>query len=472
MRYFALACDYDDTLASSGSVTDETIAAMELLLASGRKMILVTGRELQDLLATFARADLFEWVVAENGCVLYQPANRVPKRLADPPPAKLIAALQRRKVEPLALGQVIVATRSPHEHDVVEVIRELDLEFHVAFNKGAVMILPSGVNKATGLLAALQEMKLSPHNVAGVGDAENDHAFLRLCQCSVAVASALPALKEIVDFVTCGGAGAGARELIREIIATDLREREPLLVRHHLCLGSDAGDCPVRVDPYDLQMLLAGPSGAGKSTALRAIIERLLDQCYQFCVIDPEGNYDAIEGTVALGSRERPPTIDEALKLLKNPDENVVVNLVGLALDERPAYFLGLLSRLEQLRAQCGRPHMILADEAHHFWPASWQPSAVTFPQAPDGVIYITAEPTSLNRAVLASINCAMVLGDTPKRTLRAIAAALGKPAPTRATAKLKPGEALLWLTGKESLTPCLLKTPPSRSERRRHRRK
>ena len=46
------------------------------------------------------------------------------------------------------------------------------------FNKGAVMILPSGVNKATGLAAALEELGLSPHNVVGVGDAENDHAFL------------------------------------------------------------------------------------------------------------------------------------------------------------------------------------------------------------------------------------------------------------------------------------------------------
>ena len=73
-----------------------------------------------------------------------------------------------------------------------ETIRELGLELQVIFNKGAVMVLPAGVNKATGLAAALESLGLSPHNAVGVGDAENDHAFLALCECAVAVANALP----------------------------------------------------------------------------------------------------------------------------------------------------------------------------------------------------------------------------------------------------------------------------------------
>ena len=84
-------------------------------------------------------------------------------------------------------------------------------------------------------------MGLSPHNVVAVGDAENDHALLALCECSVAVANALPMLQEKADFVTAAANGKGAAELINEIIASDLRDRDTTLTRHHLLLGTAAG---------------------------------------------------------------------------------------------------------------------------------------------------------------------------------------------------------------------------------------
>jgi hydroxymethylpyrimidine pyrophosphatase-like HAD family hydrolase len=118
---------------------------------------------------------------------------------------------------------------------VLEVIRELGLELHVILNKGAVMVLPAGVNKATGLAAALDGMGVSPHNVVGVGDAENDHAFLELCACSAAVANALPALKERADLVTSRTHGAGVVELIDKLIANDLSEVEPHLEQGTSC---------------------------------------------------------------------------------------------------------------------------------------------------------------------------------------------------------------------------------------------
>ena len=82
-------------------------------------------------------------------------------------------------MSPLSVGRSIVATWEPNEGLVLQAIKELGLELEIIFNKGAVMILPSGVNKATGLVAALDELELSPHNVIGVGDAQNDHAFLQ-----------------------------------------------------------------------------------------------------------------------------------------------------------------------------------------------------------------------------------------------------------------------------------------------------
>lgn len=232
MHYFVLASDYDGTLATDGMVHDETIAALERLRDSGRKLILVTGRELDDLLRVFPGADLFDCIVAENGALLYWPASGEEKLLGERPPLEFVNLLRSRNVTPLSVGKVIVATWHPNETIVIQAIRDLGLELQVIFNKGAVMILPSGINKAAGLKAALDELKLSPHNVVGVGDAENDHSFLNLCECSVAVANALPKVKERADFVTNGSRGAGVVELIDKLIESDLYELETKIKRH------------------------------------------------------------------------------------------------------------------------------------------------------------------------------------------------------------------------------------------------
>ncbi len=224
MRYLALATDYDGTLATQGRVDEDTLAALERLRESGRKLILVTGRHLDDLINVFPQLDLFEQVVVENGALLYQPATREEKLLGEPPPKEFVKALQERGVEPLAVGRVIVATWHPHETTVLEVIRDLGLEHQIILNKDAVMVLPSGLNKASGLSAALCEIGLSPQNTVGIGDAENDHALLSLCGYGVAVANALPMLKERADFVTQGARGAGVVELIDKLIASDLKD--------------------------------------------------------------------------------------------------------------------------------------------------------------------------------------------------------------------------------------------------------
>jgi HAD superfamily hydrolase (TIGR01484 family) len=222
MRYKVLACDYDGTLASGGQVSEPTLAALRRLLASGRKLILVTGRELEDFLVAFPHADLFEWLVAEDGALLYRPATRERKALGEPPPERFIQTLRRRGVQPLSAGRVIVSSAKPNEAVLLEVIRDLGLELHIIFNRDSVMVLPSGVNKATGLAAALKELGLSPLQVVGIGDAENDHAFLKICGCAVAVANAVPALFEAADFVTRGENGAGVAELIEELLKDDL----------------------------------------------------------------------------------------------------------------------------------------------------------------------------------------------------------------------------------------------------------
>src|SRR5438105_5045351 len=277
MRFSVLASDYDGTLASDGVVFESTIAALERARKSGRLLVLVTGRELDDLGRVFPQLELFDRVVAENGGVLYSPAERREVALARAPSPAFVAALRRRHVEPLGIGRTIVSTRHPHETTVLNVIRELGLELEIIFNKGAVMVLPAGVTKCTGLAAALAELKTSLHNVVSVGDAENDHAFLRASECAVAVANALPSLKASADWTTTGARGEGVEELIRQLVGKDLGFLEPHLARHQVMLGTAAARTqrPVMLKPNRTSLLVAGSSSAGKSSLTLGLVERI-----------------------------------------------------------------------------------------------------------------------------------------------------------------------------------------------------
>ena len=409
MRYLALACDYDGTLACDGQVSTDTLAALRRLLATGRKLILVSGRQLEDLFSVFPSCNLFEWLVAENGAVLYHSSTREKKRLANPPPPKLIARLGERGV-PLSIGDSIVSTHQPHQITVEHAIRELGLELKVIFNKGAVMVLPSGTSKATGLAAALKEMRLSPHNVVAIGDAENDEALLGLCECSVAVANALPMLQVEADFVTASANGQGVAELINEIIASDLRDRDTTLTRHHLLLGTAAYNRQIRISPFASNILLAGSSDNERRKVVTAFVEILCKQQYQFCLLDPRGVFEEVLDAVALGRRKRAPTVDEIIRLLKDPLENAIVNLSGVSMRQRNSFVQELFARLQQLRARTGHPHWIVVDEAQDVLSRSWQPAPLDIPQQFEGMMCVTGNPGAVARSIWSRVNSVLAL--------------------------------------------------------------
>lgn len=218
----ALATDFDGTLAEEGVVRPEVYEALSQARSSGIKVILVTGRELRDFEPLKVDLRVFDQVVAENGAVLFDPATNVQTLLAPAPSQELVKMLQEHGVNSLSVGLTIIATCVPHEIIVVECIKALGLELTITFNKGAVMILPPGVNKASGLKAALKLLGLNPAEVVAVGDAENDHAFLTLCGCAVAVDNALPSLKAKAHFVTQGRAGEGVVQLLNLMIQGEL----------------------------------------------------------------------------------------------------------------------------------------------------------------------------------------------------------------------------------------------------------
>jgi haloacid dehalogenase-like hydrolase/Helicase HerA, central domain len=327
------------------------------------------------------------------------------------------------------------------------------------------------VNKATGLKAALDELGLSPHNAVGVGDAENDHAFFSLCECSVAVANALPSVKEQADWVTQGDHGAGVIELCEELLRDDLREIEPRLQRHGILLGVRENGAEVRLQPYGVNILIAGPSGVGKSTLSGGFLERLAERGYQFCIIDPEGDYSTFEGAVVLGDNRRPPNVDEIFELLNQPSQNLVVNLLGIALDHRPPFFAGLLPRLQELRATRGRPHWTVVDEAHHLLHSSWDPAELTVPQVMRGTLMITVHPESVSPAALSVVDLVIAVGEAPERTLANFSQAIGQPPPALAPVDLQTGEAVAWFR-RTAEPPFRFRSEPPKGERQRHHRK
>lgn len=471
MRYLALACDYDGTLATRGEIDPATIAALERCRETGRRVLLVTGRELDDLARVCPRLDLFDWVVAENGALLYRPQDKEERVLGERPPDDFINALGSRGVAPMSTGRVIVAAWEPHEKTVLETIRDFGLELQVIFNKGAVMVLPTGINKATGLNAALLELGLSRHNVVGVGDAENDHAFIDACEASAAVANALPLLKQRADIVLERDHGAGVTDLIESLIRDDLASLAPALTRHHLLLGHTADNHEVAMPPYGSNFLVAGKSGSGKSTLATAFVERLHQSGYQFCIIDPEGDYDDFLDAVTIGGRDHAPNEDDLLRLLEDPRKNAVVSLLGLAVEGRPSHFLKILSRLQELRARLGRPHWIIIDEAHHVLPANYEPSALALPQRIDRALFITLEPGWIAPEALAQIGSIVAVGDRPVETLREFADLAGHPPPAIAETPLPSGEALYWSISSGD-PPARFKVARGQTERRRHNRK
>lgn len=427
MRYLGLVTDYDGTLATGGTVSDATADAIRRLRKSGRHAILATGRRLDDFLSICPFVDLFSYVVAENGALAYEPRTRETTLLAEPLPDRFINAVQDEKIAPLEIGSVILATRVPNQERMLGIIQELGLELKITFNRTAVMILPTGINKASGTKYALRKLGLSPHEIVGVGDSENDHSLLQLAECPVAVANALDAIKEVAAFVTKSPAGEGVVELIDELIANDLEHVDARLIHRHILLGTRLDRTVVRVPPYGPNILVAGPSGSGKSTLTAGIVERLIEKSYQVCIIDPEGDYVAVQSLVTIGDQGRVPGIDEILGVLQDPDVNVNVNLLGVPLLDRPHFFTELILNLQAMRARTGRPHWFVLDEVHHMLPATWGLAGLSLPQKLGETLIVTVHPGHVASAILSMIDVAIAVGPSPLDTLREFATALGK---------------------------------------------
>lgn len=437
---------------------------------SGRRAIIVTGRRLDELQSVCPYLHLFDYVVAENGALIYAPRTREQTLLGKPPPAEFTKRLARLGVDPIEMGQVVVATWLPHHATVLQVIQEMGLELLIVFNRAAVMVLPAGVNKAAGLDFALRKLGLSFHEAVGVGDAENDHSFLERCECAVAVANAVPSTRRLAAFVTQGEAGQGVAELIDELIANDLSIMQGRLPQNLIAIGSRADGTEV-IPPYGLNILIAGPSGTGKSTVAAGLVERLVERAYQVCIVDPEGDYGTMQEVITLGSLHHPVSSNEALAILEDPKVNLNVNLLGVKLADRPEYFGQFFPSLGVLRTRTGRPHWIVLDEAHHLLPVEWGHLPNALPQKLGETVLVTVHPEHLPPAILSMIDLAVAVGPSPEKTLRSFGKAAGLDLTWPEGLSYTTGQIVIWRPGRGDPPFPVQAIPPTR-DRIRHRRK
>jgi hydroxymethylpyrimidine pyrophosphatase-like HAD family hydrolase len=402
--YFrAIAMDFDGTLTSGGRPADDVLNAIAETRAAGRRVLLVTGRILTELRTDFPDVDRwFDAVVAENGAVISGTRGR--RRLTAPVDPRIRLALQRQGHDVRA-GLVLLACRAEADRDALTAIQRLGLGYQLVYNRSELMILPEGVTKGTGLVQALADLNLSPHSAIGIGDAQNDHSLLEHCELGVAVANAVPALKNRADIVLDQRDGLGVAEFLRGPVLGGEQRVHPR--RWHLDLGTTSGGESVTVPASQVNLLITGASRSGKSYLTGLVAEELIDLGYSVVLVDPEGDHadlTEIPGVLAVGGRDAAPDIEHLTQLLGAGRGSVIVDLSQMSADTKYAYYRDAPTRLESLRSDHGLPHWVIFDEAHE--PLHDQgPARAAYSPSRKGHCLVTHRPADLYAEAIEDID-------------------------------------------------------------------
>ncbi len=364
MTFFqVVAVDLDGTLASRGQLSPQAVEAIDQVRHKGLTLVLVTGRIGAELQAEFPQiAGHFDALVLENGAV--QVIGGHACALAEPVDSSLDDALAERAV-PYRRGEVLVAIDGEHAATVVEVIGELGLDCQIVRNRDALMVLPAGITKGTGLRAVLAEMNLSPHNTVAVGDAENDLALFGVAEIGAAVADAIRSVRRHADLVLDGADGAGVAELLVSPYLSGAKRFCP--PRRWVDIGTFDDQTPARVPGSQGRILVTGPAASGKSYLVGLMAERWILAHYCVLVIDPEGDHVQLEQlseVQLVDGRDHLPEPTELVNGL-HPHSSMVVDMSGVAEPAEIEYLHRLRSTAEAHREHHGFPHWVIYDEAH-----------------------------------------------------------------------------------------------------------
>ncbi len=406
-----LAFDFDGTLAVNGDVSPEVETALEQCRASGHVLFLVTGRRFETITLGHL-GELFSGIVWENGAVLSHTASGetyLPFGQLDP---HLLKAMEDAGI-PFERGLAIAATWTPHDQALWRILSTYGGTTSIEYNKGAVMVLPPGATKGSGLERLLALCSLSPRNVAAFGDAENDLSMLTLAEVSVAVGDAVPAVIETSDVLATAPGPQGVLEILREYPLSGKFLDIPLKRERPLLLGQTEMGTPISVPAARLagrNLGVFGNSATGKSWMVGLIAEGLHHEDYQVLLIDPEGDFRGLKVLPRFvsitGDRASLPPPSAVVSLIEEGGVSLVLDLSRYPITSRSHYVAELLRALRPVREQKFRPHWIVLDEAQEFLFEGSEVSSLLRPVLNSGGwAFVSYRPDRLSGSVLASLH-------------------------------------------------------------------
>jgi hydroxymethylpyrimidine pyrophosphatase-like HAD family hydrolase len=366
LRVFAL--DYDGTIDDGGRLHPDVRSAISEARLQGIMVVLATGRRVDDLRRVIGDLSVFDAVVAENGAIVHFPDNGRSIPQAQGPPGCFLRALRERGLS-VSEGMCVIEISAESAPVVLDEIRRQELPLVLLFNRQRAMVVPQGISKATGLRAALEALRVSPHNAIGVGDAENDHSLIEACEIGVAVSWGSRALQMAADELLAGSGPNAVADFIRSTLARPQLPPERTR-RRHLQLGTDSNGMPFELAVRDRNILIVGDPRSGKSWLAGLLAEQLILLGYCVCILDPEGDYATLSRlprVISLGGDDPPPQPRDLWRALRYPDVSIVVDLSQLGLDDKREQIAALLPVMASMRSEAGFPHRILLDEAHYF---------------------------------------------------------------------------------------------------------
>jgi hydroxymethylpyrimidine pyrophosphatase-like HAD family hydrolase len=408
MKVLAIALDFDGTIAKDDRLDDHVREAIAKVREQNIFVIIVTGRILAELREVAGDLHFVDAVVGENGAVLEFTDSGYSKVLGSPPPSELLEALRLEGI-PLKVGQSVVETDTRYAPQVLAILQRLELPLALLFNKGRVMILGQAISKATGLHEALKILRLSAHNVIGIGDAENDHELLQACEIGVAVEWGSAALKARADYVLPGTGPSAVGDYILTAIHNN-GVLSPKRTRRNLFLGYTDLGAPFSLAVRGRNVLITGDTKSGKSWITGLLCEQLILYGYSLLIVDPEGDYTSLEalpGVMVFGGADPLPRPRDLLRALRHADVSIVVDLSRIPLDEKIEYVRNLLVGTTMLRRHTGLPHRIIIDEAHYFLNDGTTEGSVRLDL--DSYTLATYRVCDLDRAIVAAAEAILV---------------------------------------------------------------
>lgn len=398
-----IACDFDGTSATNGHPAPELYAALAAARAQGIHTLLVTGRVLEDVQRACEEESPFDVVVAENGAVVHLCSLGRTIQIGKPPTERFLGELLAEGI-PFHTGAVIVGTWEQHANQLLNLIRRFGIDGQLIFNRAALMVLPSGINKATGIRYALAALGRSERNMVAFGDAENDIPMLVSAEVGVAARGSIPSVTALADDRISQPGGAGVALYIRRLL--DRGGILPNPSRRAITLGKSSDGNLVTLPTSGVNFVVSGDPRSGKSWIAGLIAEQLLEQNYRICVIDPEGDYAQLgqrSGIVTFGRDLSLPAPQVAAKLIADEPLSIILGLSCLAPGEQLNYVDRVLASLQESRCATGIPQWVLIDEAHYFFDAS--SPCVRHLESPTGSFgLVTYRPSILAREVFNHI--------------------------------------------------------------------